>query len=187
MATKTSVAFKQSIAHLQSAQPLFIKKMVEMITKRFTVWDRTSVYTVLEKIHFAIIITMLHAWLSWLTFPGVTINTEIRSNFCCWIFVNKKGGFVIRQNRHVNKLEVQKSVAKISCNMHFLVITEFFFTRNKCNKLKRIEYEQCLLCLVLRKSSPYLFEINRHANRKTINPMFRTPPAQNQPSIWVKF
>lgn len=91
MATKTSVAFKQSIAHLQSAQPLFIKKMVEMITKRFTVWDRTSVYTVLEKIHFAIIITMLHAWLSWLTFPGVTINTEIRSNFCCWIFVNKKG------------------------------------------------------------------------------------------------
>lgn len=127
MATKTSVAFKQSIAHLQSAQPLFIKKMVEMITKRFTVWDRTSVYTILEKIHFAIIITMLHAWLSWLTFPGVTINTEIRSNFCCWIFVNKKGGFVIRQNRHVNKLEVQKSVAKISCNMHFLVITEFFF------------------------------------------------------------
>lgn len=127
MATKTSVAFKQSIAHLQSAQPLFIKKMIEMVTKRLTVWDRTSVYTVLEKIHFAIIITMLHAWLSWLTFPGVTINTEIRSNFCCWIFVNKKGGFVIRQNRHVNKLEVQKSVAKISCNMHFLVITEFFF------------------------------------------------------------
>lgn len=71
--------------------------------------------------------------------------------------------------------------------MHFLVITEFFFTRNKCNKLKRIEYEQCLLCLVLRNSSPHLFEINRHANRKTINPMFRTPPAQNQPSIWVKF
>lgn len=133
MATKTSVAFKQSIAHLQSAQPLFIKKMIEMVTKRLTVWDRTSVYTVLEKIHFAIIITMLHAWLSWLTFPGVTINTEIRSNFCCWIFVNKKGGFVIRQNRHVNKLEVQKSVAKISCNMHFLVITEFVFFLQETN------------------------------------------------------
>lgn len=41
--------------------------------------------------------------------------------------------------------------------------------------MKRIEYEQCLLCLVLRKSSPRLFEINRHANRKTINPMFTTP------------